>query len=59
MDLESKMRASQNKYALEFSNQCKLKTRFMTQISHKSEKYYSYYHNINIHKLINNKMIIQ
>ena len=38
-----------NKYAVELSNQCKLNNRFMTEISHKSDKYCSDYYNINLH----------
>ena len=41
---------SENMYAMELSNKCKLNNGFnMTKISHKSNKYCSDYHNINLH----------
>ena len=48
-----------NKYAVELSNQCKLNNIFMTEISHKSDKYCSDYYNINLHWLISNTMVVQ
>ena len=39
--------------------ECTLNRKFMPQISDKSDKNYSDNHNINLHSLINNTMIIQ